>query len=61
LRQFVHFAHLGDDRGLFSCQVKPAVRLRLGVGKVTDADPPFIDSNSAADTDVATYRLLGRT
>ena len=38
-----------------------AVRLRLGVGNVTDKDPPFIDNNVGPNTDAATYRLLGRT
>jgi outer membrane receptor protein involved in Fe transport len=35
--------------------------LRLGVNNVTGKDPPFVDSNSAGNTDTATYRLLGRT
>ena len=36
-------------------------RLRVGVNNLTDEDPPFVDTNVAANTDVATYRLLGRT
>jgi len=36
-------------------------RLRLGVTNLTDRDPPFVNANSAANTDAATYRLLGRT
>jgi outer membrane receptor protein involved in Fe transport len=36
-------------------------RLRLGVTNLTDRDPPFVNANSQANTDAATYRLLGRT
>jgi iron complex outermembrane recepter protein len=36
-------------------------RLRLGVSNITGADPPFVNTSVAANTDVATYRLLGRT
>ncbi len=36
-------------------------RLRFGIDNVTGKDPPFVDNNSAANTDTATYRLLGRT
>ncbi len=36
-------------------------RLRFGVDNVTGKDPPFVDNNTAGNTDAATYRLLGRT
>ena len=36
-------------------------RLRFGVDNVTGKDPPFVDNNSAGNTDAASYRLLGRT
>ena len=36
-------------------------RVRFGVGNLTGKDPPFISQNAAANTDAATYRLLGRT
>ena len=43
-----------------SYRTKIGLALKLGVNNITDADPPFI-SDSSANTDVATYRLLGRT
>jgi iron complex outermembrane receptor protein len=36
-------------------------RLRFGVDNLTGKDPPYVDSNSAGNTDAASYRLLGRT
>jgi outer membrane receptor protein involved in Fe transport len=36
-------------------------RVRLGIGNLTGRDPPFVDNSSEANTDAATYRLLGRT
>lgn len=35
--------------------------LTLGVSNLTDEDPPFIANADLANTDVSTYRLLGRT
>jgi outer membrane receptor protein involved in Fe transport len=40
---------------------RSGIRLRVGVDNLTDEDPPFVDNNSEANTDAATYRLLGRT
>ena len=37
------------------------IALRIGVENLTDKDPPYIDRNTQANTDSATYRLLGRT
>ena len=35
--------------------------VRGAITNVLDQDPPYVNSNSIANTDVATYRLLGRT
>lgn len=35
--------------------------LTLGIDNITDADPPFFATAAVANTDVATYRLLGAT
>lgn len=37
------------------------LRLRAGVDNVTDVQPPFLANGDVANTDVGTYRLLGRT
>jgi outer membrane receptor protein involved in Fe transport len=37
------------------------LRVRAGVTNVTDEDPPFRSQHQPANTDAATYRLLGRT
>jgi iron complex outermembrane receptor protein len=37
------------------------LRFRTGITNVTDEDPPFLSQHQPANTDVATYRLLGRT
>jgi iron complex outermembrane receptor protein len=37
------------------------IQLRVGVENLTGKNPPFVDNNSQANTDAATYRLLGRT
>ncbi len=37
------------------------LRIRAGITNVTDEDPPFLSQHQPANTDVATYRLLGRT
>jgi len=37
------------------------IQLRIGVTNLTGRDPPFVDNNTEANTDAATYRLLGRT
>jgi iron complex outermembrane receptor protein len=37
------------------------VSVRAAITNVFDADPPFVNSGSYANTDQATYRLLGRT
>jgi outer membrane receptor protein involved in Fe transport len=39
----------------------PAVSLTGGVENLTDETPPFFANADEANTDVATYRLLGRT
>jgi iron complex outermembrane receptor protein len=39
----------------------PAIQLRIGIDNLTDKDPPYVDNHSDANTDAATYRLLGRT
>ncbi|MEJ1962740.1 MAG: TonB-dependent receptor [Gammaproteobacteria bacterium] len=36
-------------------------QVSVGVSNATDRNPPFVDNNSAGNTDTATYRLLGRT
>ncbi len=36
-------------------------RLSLGLSNVTDRDPPFLANADVANTDVSTYRLLGRS
>jgi outer membrane receptor protein involved in Fe transport len=36
------------------------LNLRAGVSNLSDEDPPFLNEG-AANTDPATYRLLGRT
>lgn len=36
-------------------------RLQAGIYNLTDRDPPFLANSDVANTDVATYRLLGRT
>ena len=35
--------------------------VRAGINNVTDHDPPFLSGGGEANTDTATYRLLGRT
>lgn len=35
--------------------------LRAAITNVTDADPPFVDNETSANTDATTYPLLGRT
>jgi outer membrane receptor protein involved in Fe transport len=35
--------------------------IRAGINNLTDRDPPFLSSGGEANTDPATYRLLGRT
>lgn len=35
--------------------------VRLGIDNVTDVQPPFFANADEANTDVATYRLLGTT
>jgi len=37
------------------------LRLRSGVDNLTDVQPPFLANGPVANTDVGTYRLLGRT
>jgi outer membrane receptor protein involved in Fe transport len=37
------------------------VSVRAAISNVFDKDPPFVNSGSFANTDEATYRLLGRT
>jgi iron complex outermembrane receptor protein len=37
------------------------LRIRAGVTNATDEDPPFLSHHQPANTDAATYRLLGRT
>jgi outer membrane receptor protein involved in Fe transport len=37
------------------------VTVRAAISNVLDDDPPFVNSGSLANTDSATYRLLGRT
>lgn len=39
----------------------PSATLTGGVDNITDQDPPFFANADEANTDVATYRLLGRT
>jgi outer membrane receptor protein involved in Fe transport len=38
-----------------------SLRLRSGVDNLTDVQPPFLANGPVANTDVGTYRLLGRT
>lgn len=38
-----------------------AVTLHAAILNATDEEPPFVDNVTLANTDVATYRLLGRT
>ena len=38
-----------------------SLRLRAGIDNVTDVQPPFLANGPVANTDVGTYRLLGRT
>ena len=40
---------------------RPDTEFTLGVDNLTDRDPPFLVNADAANTDVGTYRLLGRT
>ena len=35
--------------------------VRAAISNVTDQDPPFVNGESAGNTDAGTYRLLGRT
>ena len=35
--------------------------MRAVISNVTDEEPPFVDNSALANTDVSTYRLLGRT
>lgn len=42
-------------------QVAPNGELSLGVENLSDRDPPFLANGDLANTDVSTYRLLGRT
>lgn len=37
------------------------IELRAGIGNIGDQDPPFVNNWTGANTDAATYRLLGRT
>jgi iron complex outermembrane recepter protein len=37
------------------------IELRAGISNLTDEDPPFVNNWTGANTDAATYRLLGRT
>jgi outer membrane receptor protein involved in Fe transport len=39
----------------------PSVTISGGVDNLTDEDPPFFANADEANTDVATYRLLGRS
>lgn len=48
-----------DLRGGYA--LENGLRIGLGVDNVTDRDPPFLANGGIANTDVATYRLLGRT
>lgn len=42
-------------------EFETGLALRAAINNVTDQDPPFVDNSSLGNTDVATYRLLGRT
>ncbi len=42
-------------------EARPGLDLSFGVSNVTDEQPPFFANADLANTDVSTYRLLGRT